>query len=227
MSVLSDARIIEKVYDEALKIEPFIYEHIQPASIDLTLGKKIKRPKKDIKFGVNVFDSQKEIYDEIEIGDYELKSGEFIVASICERIELPADLCGFVKNRSSLARSGIDVGMANYVNPGYKGVLTIAVKNVNTIPIKIHAGMRICQLVFEDVEPEARTDYGKKSDAKYQEEKGSGLSKLELESEFIEYLSGNTNGKDISEFLFERIERKDRSTKELLSKREKIKLGLK
>ena len=44
MGVLSDARIIEKIYDESIIISPFIYDHVQPASVDLTLGKKIKIP---------------------------------------------------------------------------------------------------------------------------------------------------------------------------------------
>lgn len=227
MAVLSDARIIEKVYDDVLKIEPFIYEHVQPASVDLTLGRKIRKPKKDIKNGVNIFDSQKNVYDEENINNYVLKPGEFIIASICERIELPSDLCGFIKNRSSLARNGVDVGIANYVNPGYKGTLTITIKNANSIPIKIHAGMRICQLVLEDVEPAATIDYGKKNDAKYQDESGSETGKLDLEQEFIEYLSGDKNEKEISEFLFERIENKVKAAKELLSRKEKNELGLK
>lgn len=44
MGVLSDARIIEKIYDESIIISPFIYDHVQPASVDLTLGKKLRYP---------------------------------------------------------------------------------------------------------------------------------------------------------------------------------------
>ena len=46
MGILSDKRIIEKIYDENISIEPFMYDHVQPASIDLTLGSVIKSPKK-------------------------------------------------------------------------------------------------------------------------------------------------------------------------------------
>ena len=76
-----------------------------------------------------------------------------------------------VKNRSSLARVGLDVSASSYVNPGYHGQMTITIKNMNPNSVVIHSGMRICQLILVDVEPEANIDYSKKEDAKYQEEK--------------------------------------------------------
>ena len=66
MGVLSDARIIEKIYDESIIISPFIYDHVQPASVDLTLGKKIKIPNR-IENAVNVYDEQQEIYENLMI----------------------------------------------------------------------------------------------------------------------------------------------------------------
>ena len=37
MAILSDVKILEKIYDKEIVIEPFVYSHLQPASIDLTL----------------------------------------------------------------------------------------------------------------------------------------------------------------------------------------------
>lgn len=124
MGVLSDARIIEKIYDESIIISPFIYDHVQPASVDLTLGKKIKIPNR-IENAVNVYDEQQEIYEEREIEQYTLKPNDFIIAFVRETIQLPASISGFVKNRSSLARVGLDVSASSYVNPGYHGQMTI------------------------------------------------------------------------------------------------------
>ena len=142
MGVLSDARIIEKIYDESIIISPFIYDHVQPASVDLTLGKKIKIPNR-IENAVNVYDEQQEIYEEREIEQYTLKPNDFIIAFVRETIQLPASISGFVKNRSSLARVGLDVSASSYVNPGYHGQMTITIKNMNPNSVVIHSGMRI------------------------------------------------------------------------------------
>ena len=203
MGVLSDARIIEKIYDESIIISPFIYDHVQPASVDLTLGKKIKIPNR-IENAVNVYDEQQEIYEEREIEQYTLKPNDFIIAFVRETIQLPASISGFVKNRSSLARVGLDVSASSYVNPGYHGQMTITIKNMNPNSVVIHSGMRICQLILVDVEPEANIDYSKKEDAKYQEEKGGEVAKLYLDREFQEYNQLKDKG-SISNFFEQRL----------------------
>lgn len=226
MGVLSDARIIEKIYDDSIIIDPFIYDHVQPASIDMTLGNKIQRPKKGVETALNVYDNQKDAYEEISIKEYDLEPGEFIISSIRETIKLPSDISGFIKNRSSLARSGLDVSASSFINPGYQGRLTITIKNSNTIPIKIHSGMRICQLVMVDVEPEAMIDYGKKSDAKYQQEQGGELGKLYLDKEFQEYIAIKEK-LSISDFFEQRLKGNEGSIRDMLTEEQKKVLGLK
>ena len=48
MSVLSDARILEKIHDKELRIDPFVFDNVQPSSIDLTLDNRIRTPKSGI-----------------------------------------------------------------------------------------------------------------------------------------------------------------------------------
>ena len=225
MGVLSDARIIEKIYDESIIISPFIYDHVQPASVDLTLGKKIKIPNR-IENAVNVYDEQQEIYEEREIEQYTLKPNDFIIAFVRETIQLPAGISGFVKNRSSLARVGLDVSASSYVNPGYHGQMTITIKNMNPNSVVIHSGMRICQLILVDVEPEANIDYSKKEDAKYQEEKGGEVAKLYLDREFQEYNQLKDKG-SISNFFEQRLRDNEKSIDDILSDEQKRNLGLK
>ena len=57
---------------------------------------------------------------------------------------------------------GLDVSASSYVNPGYHGQMTITIKNMNPNSVVIHSGMRICQLILVDVEPEANIDYVRK-----------------------------------------------------------------
>mgnify|MGYP005771158153 CR=1 FL=1 len=223
MGILSDKRIIEKIYDENISIEPFMYDHVQPASIDLTLGSVIKSPKKNVKKIIDTYENQEEFYDEHKISEHTLLPGDFIVSSVREKIKIPADISGFIQNRSSLARLGLDVSASSYVNPGYCGRLTITVKNNNMHAVKLHSGMRICQLVLMDVEPKASTDYGMKSDAKYHGEQGGELTKLYLDKEFQEYIRKGKEGLSISDFLEQRLEG---SIQNILTDAQKKSLGL-
>lgn len=226
MGVLSDARIIEKIYDESVKIDPFIYDNVQPSSIDLTLGNRIQKPKENITTAVNLYDEQADVYCEQKIKEYDLEPGAFIIASVRENIKLPSNISGFIKNRSSLARNGLDVSTSSYVNPGYSGKLTITIKNINTIPITIYSGMRICQLVLIDVEPSAMNDYSVKVDAKYQNEQGGELGRLYLDKEFQEYKK-REDKISISDFFEERLKKNETLIKDILTKNQKKQLGLK
>lgn len=228
MGILSDARILEKIYDKEIQVDPFIPDHIQPASIDLTLSNKVKKLKnKKNEQVIHTFDKQNENYETIQINDYELKPGELILGSIRETITLPSNVCGRIENRSSLARCGINVSIGSYINPGYSGILTIMIKNENNVPVQIHKGIRICQLVFSDVEPASSVDYSKKKDAKYQKELGSEVSKAYQDKEIQEFLKKANLDTGLGEFLEKRLEKSALSIDEILTDRQKEKLGLK
>lgn len=86
--------------------------------------------------------------------------------------------------------------------------------------------MRICQLVMVDVEPEAMIDYGKKSDAKYQQEQGGELGKLYLDKEFQEYIAIKEK-LSISDFFEQRLKGNEGSIRDMLTEEQKKVLGLK
>jgi dCTP deaminase len=232
MSVLSDVRLLEKIYDKELKIEPFIYERIQPSSIDLTLDNKIKVPKDGIE--INAFDRDIENYfEDRTLDEYNLAPGDFVVGQIKEKIGLSKRLVGHIDNRNSLIRLGINVGLSSYINPGYYGQLPIAIHNLGKFNIDLTPGMRICQLVVSDVHPASETDYSKRKDAKYLGESEVGLSKLYMDSEVAEYLASynreshkGINKKEFIEFLEERAKRKSSDIIRELSDGERKMLGL-
>jgi deoxycytidine triphosphate deaminase len=55
-----------------------------------------------------------------------------------------------VLNRSSLFRCGASTFNA-FVDPGYKGALTFGLKNISDHDISIQKGVRVAQIVFEEV----------------------------------------------------------------------------
>lgn len=234
MGVLSDVRILERIYDKKLIINPFIYDNIQPSSIDLTLDNKIQIPRSGLDTKINVFDQNiTDYFEERTLDQYELEPGDFIIGQIKETIGLSRDMVGNIQNRNSLIRLGINVGLSTYINPGYHGKLPIVINNLGKFKVKLVPGMRICQLVISDVDPEPERDYSQRNDAKYIGEKGTGLSKLYLDKEFEEFLKIHNKKKiveadraNLIKFLEDRLESRSVDITEELSNEEKRKLGL-
>ena len=234
MAVLSDVRILEKIYDKKFSISPFEYENIQPSSIDLTLDNKIKVPKKGITESINMFNPEIEKYfEEKTLESYSIEPGEFIIGQIKETIKLSNEINGQIHNRNSLIRMGINVGLSTYINPGYEGKLPIVIQNIGSFKIDLIPGMRICQLMLQDVEPIPERDYSQRHDAKYQGEKDISLSKLYLDREFIEYINhkagsetGKIDKKNLMNFLNIRIEKAGKEIAESIEKKYKEGIGL-
>ena len=77
----------------------------------------------------------------------DLYPGQFALASSLEHFTVPRDLVGFVHDKSSLARLGLFLGMG-VVESGWRGHLTIEIKNQGYRPIHLLAGQPISQIVF-------------------------------------------------------------------------------
>ena len=64
-----------------------------------------------------------------------------------EWVELPDDLVARLEGKSSLGRLGLLIhSTAGYVDPGWKGNLTLELSNVANLPIALYFGMRIGQI---------------------------------------------------------------------------------
>lgn len=62
---------------------------------------------------------------------------------------MPNNLMGRVLNKSTWARLGVDASMTTNVEPGWCGWLTLELSYKGFKPIKIPAGVGICQVIFE------------------------------------------------------------------------------
>lgn len=96
-----------------------------------------------------------------------------------EYIELTNDLTAFVEGRSSLGRMGLFIQNAGWVDPGFKGEITLELYNANRCAIELKAGRRIGQLVFAKMDNAALNPYN----GKYQGQKGATGSKVFLDKE--------------------------------------------
>ena len=184
MSIASDRKIIELIASKKLEVFPFVYSNIQPSSIDLTLDNRIMIPKPNSTFSfrepVSDDDYDLEIFE-----SYSLPAGKMILTQIKEKIKIPGNYCGTISNRSSIARIGLDVAIAGYINPGYEGQLAIVIQNIGDSTIEIVPGVRICQIVLHEVDPKPMRDYSQRKDVKYFGEKDNLISKLHLDEELV------------------------------------------
>lgn len=84
-----------------------------------------------------------------------------------------------------LSGSGVFLSnTAGYIDPGFKGNLTLELSNVGKMPIALYPGMRICQLSFEFLSSKVKLPYGHPSrNSKYQGQRGPTSSRIHLDRE--------------------------------------------
>ena len=165
--VLSDGEIIGLLEEGSLCIEPLEQEQIQPASVDIRLGNMFSIIE-DLPAGI--IDLENEIqYRTMETERYVLLPGQFVLATTMEYIELPDNLTAFVEGRSSLGRMGLFIQNAGWVDPGFRGEITLELFNANRCAIELKAGRRVGQLVFAEMDDAALHPYR----GKYQGQTGA------------------------------------------------------
>lgn len=139
--------------------------NINPASIDLSLGEEIR-------------DVDGRLIDRLGKNDeFIIKPNQFVLAHTLEEINMPVNLLGIVKGKSSLARKGLIVEFAGFIDPGFSGQITLELKNVSDKPVTLKKYMRICQLCFLKMSGVPRFPYGSDKDSHYQHQMGAVASR--------------------------------------------------
>lgn len=175
--ILSDRTILQKLKEKTLIISPLTDEQIQPASVDIRLGNSFSVVE-DSPSGIITLDSEIN-YKTISADTYLILPGQFVLATTMEYFELPDNLTAFVEGRSSLGRMGLFIQNAGWVDPGFKGEITLELFNANRFAIELKSGRRIGQLVFAEMD-----DYALKSyNGKYQGQIGATGSKVFLDND--------------------------------------------
>ncbi|MCP5056148.1 MAG: dCTP deaminase [bacterium] len=158
MAVLTRDVILAEIDAGRIRIEPFDRDQVGPASIDLTLGDRIRVIEPGaapipLKADVDYRD-----HTRLEALDrpFVLAPGVTIHGITRERITLASDLCGFLEGRSRFARLGLMIHVTSaFVQPGVSNRQVLEISNVSGHPLEVHAGVRICQIVLLRAEGEA------------------------------------------------------------------------
>lgn len=163
--ILPDREIAIALERGLISIDPRPKEnYFSSTSVDLTLDPNLARFKPKAK-GIDV---------SLDPSDAEFKTEDALV-SLTESIVIPLDgfllapntlilgwskefvvlkietrLAARVEGKSSLARLGLGVHVtAPTIHAGFSGCIRLEIINHGAIPIRLRAGMRICQLIFE------------------------------------------------------------------------------
>jgi dCTP deaminase len=112
-----------------------------------------------------------------------LHPGEFVLGSTLEHVEVPSDLVARLEGKSSLGRIGLLIhSTAGYVDPGWKGHLTLELSNVSNFPITLYHRMKIGQISFLKLTTPADVLYGSAElGSKYQGQQDPTPSKVHLD----------------------------------------------
>ena len=141
---------IEELMKKNKLIKKGNLENIHSSSYDLTTSKYILRFKNENK--VIELTNQKKInnmYEQVNISDgYHLKPGECVLIPLEDYFNMPDDICGSIRGRTTYNRLGIFTTV-QHINPGYKGKLNITIINNSPNTYEIHPNIQIAQVVFE------------------------------------------------------------------------------
>lgn len=144
--IFSDQKLAKLVEDQYIRRT---YEGaINPASINIRLGNTFLK----LADSILCIDLGKHVeYDRYEVSDTQsihIKPGEFMLATTKEWIKVPKNCAAFVQGRSSIGRIGLMVQNAGFVDPGFKGHITLELKNDSNRTIILKPGYPIAQLVY-------------------------------------------------------------------------------
>ena len=173
MSVLSDRDIAAALASGRVRVEPYEPSDLQPSSIDLHLDRSFRVFRNNRYPYIDVRSPQPDLTDLLNVTDDEafiLHPGEFVLGQTIEWVELPNDLVARLEGKSSLGRLGLLIhSTAGYVDPGWKGKLTLELSNVAKLPIALYFGMKIGQISFFGMSSPVDRPYGSKGlGSKYQ-----------------------------------------------------------
>jgi len=165
-SVLSDGTIRRLVAEGRIVIDPWDDSLVQPASVDLRLGDSFRVFHNHRVTAIDLREPPRNLTEEVVVdeGDpFAIHPGEFALGRTLETVAIPDDVVARIEGKSSLGRLGLIVhATAGFIDPGWKGTLTLELNNLTRVPIKLYPGLLIAQLSFMGLDRAAERPYGSK-----------------------------------------------------------------
>ena len=131
------------------------FPDLQNASYDLTAGVAVWREPSS-KAGLDGA-TREERYTDAADGDVpqptvELQAAQMLSIITKEELALPADVCGTVYSKNSVALRGIFAFNAGHVDPGYKGPIIIRLLSLRRTKLTLTMGQPVFLIVFEKLD---------------------------------------------------------------------------
>jgi dCTP deaminase len=183
--LMSDRDIRAQIEAGNIGLEPLNLELIQPSSIDVRLDRFFRLFDNHKYAFIDPREEQADLTQMVEVRSDEafiLHPGEFVLGSTYEFVTLPDNIAARLEGKSSLGRLGLLThSTAGFVDPGFKGHVTLELANVSNLPIKLWPGMKVGQLCFFQLSSPAETPYGSaKYLNRYQGQRGPTASRSHL-----------------------------------------------
>lgn len=168
--ILPDALIRDRIDSGDIVITPLGENAVRPASVDLRLGALLTIPDPNSPDGWRTHDLRE--------APYRLYQGGFVLGHTLEWIEVPDTLAGVLAGKSSRAREGWVLENAGYVDPGWKGELTVELANLAPGYVLAELGKPIGQIRFEMLLVACERPYGHADlRSSYQNSRGPVMSR--------------------------------------------------
>lgn len=149
MCVLSDFTLHERLHE---LIKQPDHALVNPASVDIRIGQYLKY-------------ETETIWNLLVQGPYTLQPKEFVLVSTYEHLLVPLDLAVELKLKSSRAREGFDHSLAFWFDPGWDGIGTLEVHNMNRFQaLELSYGLRFAQIIVHKLDRPVVSAY----DGRYQ-----------------------------------------------------------
>lgn len=161
--MLSDHSIKFGIQIGRIGIYPLDFNDIQPASVDLHLDHRFRRPIKPLPSFVldPEVDNSNMFAPFTAQGPLRIEPGQFLLGATSERVKLGRDIAARVEGKSSLARLGLVVHVTGgFIDPGFDGPITLEMCNLAPMPIVLRPGMKVCQIAFSHMTTPAERPYG-------------------------------------------------------------------
>lgn len=171
-------------------VSPYNPSYCEGATINLTLNTLVKKysSKEPIVLGNPVTEEHYQLID-ISKEEFYIEPKGSVLIQTNEFIKVPDNMSARIYERFSVKSLGIIISPAHYMNPGYRGQISLVAFNSNTVPVRLVPGIKICQIGLFKLTSEPLKPY-EKQDAKYMDATNVSISKLHLDVEIQDFLKG-------------------------------------
>ncbi len=147
--ILSDRELRVWLANGSIVVRPLAENAVQPASVDLRLGSLLR---------IAEYRGYRE-HHLVDDGPFWMSQFSFILASTMEWVET-GNHAAVLAGKSSRAREGLILENAGYVDPGWRGELTLELFALSPRPRLLTHGMLIGQIRFETLSSPCERPYG-------------------------------------------------------------------